>query len=115
MTQFDQFAKRVVHYHPPVGLSTLFRPLPKLKDGFRPTLDVIYRPILTGPYLRFSARAALGIPEQTLLLVLMELAKEQYESFADDIVVNDKTNSEIGRELWSRLHKGVAKVGEKTL
>lgn len=106
---------RVVHYHQPVGLSTLFRPLPKMKDGVRPILDVTYRPLVSGPYLRFSAKAALGIPEQTLLLVLIELAKEQYEKFANDVIVNDETGSEIGRELWSKLHKDKSFNGEQTL
>lgn len=116
MSQTTKSESRVVHYHQPVGLSTLFRPLRKMKDGARPTLDVTYPPSsTTGPFLRFSAKAALGIPEQTLLLVLIELAKQQFERFADDVIVNDETGSDIGRELWSKLHKDKSFNGEQTL
>jgi hypothetical protein len=114
MSQPMSLGSRVVHYHQPVGLSTLFRPLPKVR-GVRPTLDVTYQSKPSGPFLRFSAKAALGIPEQTLLLVLMELAKQQFEAFADDVIVNDKTGSDIGRELWSKLNNGQSFKGEQTL
>ena len=65
----------------------------------------MYRPSTDGPYLRFKANAALGIPEQTLLLVLLELAKEQFEAFDYAAIVSSKTESDIGKELWGRLHK----------
>ena len=106
---------RVVHYHPPVGLSTLFRPLPKLVAGKRPPLDVTYQPASGWPVLRFSAKASLGIPEQTLLLVLLELAREQLEAFARDVVVDASTSNIIGRELWSKLHIGGSGAGGSTL
>ena len=115
MSQLSKSENRVVHFYQPVGLSTLFRPLPKALGSLRPTLDVTYQPSSAGPFLRFSARAALGIPEQTLLLVLMELAKQQFETCANDVIVNDETASEIGRELWSRLHNESSKKGEQTL
>lgn len=107
--------RRVVHYHAPVGLSTLFRPLPKLEGGKRPPLDITYQPSSGGPVLRFSAKASLGIPEQTLLLALLELAREQLEAFARDVVVDASTSNVIGRELWSKLHIGGAGGGESTL
>ena len=98
-----------------MGLSTLFRPLPKVSGTKRPTLDVTYKPSDKGPFLRFSAKAALGIPEQTLLLVLMELAKQQFEAFANEAVVTVETKSDIGRGLWSKLHQDISFAGEKTL
>lgn len=106
-------ARRVVHYHPPVGLSTLFRPLPK--HGERPTLAVTYQPLSGGPVLTFSAKAALGIPEQTLLLVLLELAQEQLASYHGDAVLNANANSVVGRELWTRLNRGDPSASGQTL
>ena len=64
---------RVVRLAPQFGLCTLFRPLAKSKSG-RPTLDMTYQ--YGRLSLRFSAKEALGVPEQTLLLVLLELAAE---------------------------------------
>ena len=60
-----------VRYYQPAGLSLLFTPLPK--GAQRPVLDLAYD---LGPEhkLRFSAREALGVPEQTLLLALLGLA-----------------------------------------
>ena len=98
-------ALRVVNYYPPVGLSTLFRPLPKCDENARPKLDVTYQAATGGPVLRFSAKSALGIPEQTLLLVLLELAQIQYQSRALEMVVNSGTADEIGRGLWAKLNK----------
>jgi len=66
---------RIVRLAPAVGLSTLFRPLPKVAQ--RPALDVTYRPQHGGLALRFEAPEALGMPEQTLLLTLLELAQER--------------------------------------
>jgi hypothetical protein len=96
--------RRIVRFHPPVGLSTLFRPLPKLKQGMRRRLDISYQPSKDGPALRFSAREALGIPEQTLLLVLVELAQEQFAAYAEDVVLNAQTENEFGKRLWSNLN-----------
>ncbi|MEO8121016.1 MAG: replication C family protein, partial [Rhodoferax sp.] len=105
--------RRIVHFHPPVGLSTLFRPLPKVKKGMRCTLDISYQPSKDGPALRFSAREALGIPEQTLLLVLIELAQEQFAAHAKDVVLNAQTENDFGKRLWSNLNlKNVDATGE---
>ncbi|MBL0719739.1 replication C family protein [Piscinibacter sp. Jin2] len=91
---------RVVRLAQPFGLCQLFRPMPK--DGVaRPTLNetVVY----AGTTLRFSAREALGVPEQTLLLVLLELAQEQYrrQPAAHHLLESDR--SEVGSLLWSGL------------
>ena len=113
MSMSDKSERRLVHYNQSVGLSTLFRPLPKA--AVRPSLDVTYQPSSGGTVLRFSAKEALGIPEQTLLLVLMELAKEQFDFFSDEVVVNSGTKCEIGRELWSRLQKNCGNANAKSL
>ena len=115
MSELGKSDNRVVHFCQPVGLSRLFRPLPKVADKERPKLDVTYKPKSPGPFLRFTSKAALGIPEQTLLLVLFELAKQQYEAFAEDVILSKKTNCEIGRALWSRLHKRKSFKDEQTL
>lgn len=64
--------KRIVRQDPAVGLTALFRPLAK---GARPKLDVSYSPKDKSLVLRFRGPDALGIEEQTLLLVLQELAQ----------------------------------------
>lgn len=67
-------APRVVRLAQPFGLCQLFRPLAK---------DSKPRPVLNeqveyaGVSLRFSAREALGAPEQTLLLALLEIAQDE--------------------------------------
>lgn len=106
---------RMVHYFPPVGLSTLFRPLPKTKKENRPTLDVTYQSANGQHGFIFSAREALGIPEQTLLLVLFELAQEQFEAFSNDVVLSSNTSNELGRELWNMLHKDSSSAPGRTL
>lgn len=63
---------RIVRQDPTVGLTTLFRPLAK---GARPKLDVSYTPKDKSLVLQFRGPDALGIEEQTLLLVLQELAQ----------------------------------------
>ena len=115
MMLLTKSVNRVVHYHQPGGLSTLFRPLPKVKGGTRPPLDVTYQASNGGPVLRFSAKAALGIPEQTLLLVLLELAQERFVDLLSEAVVSANTENEIGRTLWSQLHQGWRNDGEQTL
>ena len=104
---------RLVRYHPPVGLSTLFRPLPK--SGERPTLGVSYQPASGGPVLSFSAKAALGIPEQTLLLVLLELAQEQFVAFQNEVILKAGAATEVGRFLWSALNRGDGGAKGQTL
>ena len=106
-------SQRMVRYDPATGLSQLFRPLPKTKT--RPTLDVVYRPAQGGMTLRFSAREALGMPEQTLLLALLELAQEQYAQVARDAVVIDWRATGIGQDLWRAMHDGQAAMDGETL
>jgi hypothetical protein len=113
ITVYD--SSRMVHYHPPVGLSTLFRLLPKLKDGARPPLDVTYQLPHGGPELKFSARAALGMGEQTLLLVLLELAREQFEALRTDVVVSEASESKMGVALWGRLNSNDTTATGQTL
>jgi hypothetical protein len=97
-------ALRTVRYHPPIGLSTLFRPLPK--RGPRQTLDVEYEIPKERAVLHFSARCALGIPEQTLLLVLLELAEASYLVDPAGCRIDAQSQLPLGRELWSTLHGG---------
>lgn len=91
---------RVARVHPPVGLSTLFRPLAKRA---RPVLDVQYR-LPDGLVLRFSAREALGVPEQTLLLVLLEMAGEQFASDGPGAVVQADDKRPVPQRLWTGLY-----------
>lgn len=91
---------RVARVHPPVGLSTLFRPLPKQA---RPVLNVEYR-LPDGLVLRFSARQALGVPEQTLLLVLLEMAGEQFASVGVEAVVQADDTRPVPQRLWTGLY-----------
>lgn len=96
--------RRQVQLYPPVGLSLLFRPIPKAQ--LRPSLDVRYQ-LGGGSCLRFSAREALGVPEQTLLLVLLELAAEQFARRPGDAVMDGTERGEVAQALWSRLHQTV--------
>jgi hypothetical protein len=95
---------RLVRLSQPIGLARLFRPLPK--GGMRPVLDVSYRPKTGGMTLRFSARQALGIPEQTLLLSLLELAKAQHDLLGGRVVLDAKVSDAVAIELWGRLTQG---------
>jgi hypothetical protein len=104
---------RVVRLDPATGLSTLFRPLPKAK--VRPTLDVEYRPKHGGLTLRFSAREALGMPEQTLLLTLLGLAQEHYAAASRNAVVIDRHTQGVGQDLWRALHEGQIAADGETL
>lgn|SRR5450830_460621 len=113
MTAEAKEQARVVHYWPQAGLSCLFRPLPKTKR--LPALEVTYQPIAGGLKLEFSAKNALGIPEQTLLLVLLELAKEQYAAQALQMVVDSNSTGAVGKELWTRLNMDVEAAPGKTL
>ncbi len=100
--------RRMVRVHPPIGLSLLFRPIGK--SASRPKLDVRYR-LSAETCLRFSAREALGVPEQTLLLVLLELAAEQYVRRPLEVLMDGTDRSEVGRTLWESLHgKGGAEL-----
>ncbi|MBC8748555.1 MULTISPECIES: replication protein C, IncQ-type [Paraburkholderia] len=65
--------KRVVRYDPMLPGTGLFG---SLGNGIRPKLDAEYT--FGGIVWRLRGPDRLGIPEQTLLLVLLELAEEQY-------------------------------------
>jgi hypothetical protein len=92
---------RVVRLSHPFGLCQLFRPLPK--DGSpRPVLNENYQ--YGELSLRFSAREALGVPEQTLLLALLELAQEQHRRRPAEHHLDEADRSEVGSLLWSSLH-----------
>lgn len=101
---------RMVRYHPPIGLSTLFRPLPK--RGERQTLNVEYAIPSEKTVLRFSARCALGIPEQTLLLVLLELAEVRYLADPEGCRVDARSQVPLGKALWVTLHGGRRTEGQ---
>lgn len=92
---------RVIRYDPSTGLSSLFRLIPK--RGARPELDVTYR-LSNGDVLRFSAREALGVQEQTLLLIVLELAGEQYAHEGSDALLTDSDNRELPAKLWTGLY-----------
>lgn len=94
--------QQLIRYYPPVGLSQLFRSLEK---GKRPTLDLKYS-LDKDHVLRFSAREALGIPEQTLLLAILSLAGEQYAAMGDDAVLRDSDARDLPGRLWAKLYPG---------
>lgn len=95
--------RQLVRYYAPVGLSQLFRPLEKRKP--RPTLDVKY--FLDDDHvLRFSAREALGIPEQTLLLAILSLVGEQYATLGDEAILLDTDARDLPGKLWAKLYPG---------
>lgn len=101
-------SSRIVRYPPPLGLSKLFKPLPK--RGARDSLDVHYD--LPNLKMRFSARRALGIPEQTLLLVLVELAAEQHADCPQETLVGNGTTDPLSLILWKTLHQHQPSDGE---
>lgn len=96
---------RIVRLSQPFGLCKLFRPLPK-SAGPRPPLNEEYE---YGDTLlfRFSAREALGAPEQTLLLALLELAYEQHRRNPGEVSLDGRNRSELAIELWSALNSNV--------
>lgn len=93
--------RRPVRLFPPVGLSLLFRPLPKA--GTRPALNVTYES--SQDYLlRFSAREALGIPEQTLLLAVLELVGEQYVEMGEGATLSQSDTRLLPSRLWDNMY-----------
>jgi len=99
----DATTLRMVRLAQPFGLCQLFRPLPK--DGAaRPSLNERFE--YGDLTLRFSAREALAAPEQTLLLVLLEIAHEQYRRRPREHHLDRSGRTEIGVALWSSLHTG---------
>lgn len=111
MSATPRSPQRIVRYTGAFGLSTLFRPLPKAHQ--RPVLDVRYAPKDGGgPVLHFSARQALGIPEQTLLLVLLELAGEQLTRDVSNCRLNGDAQGVVARSLWRLLYRGGDDMGD---
>lgn len=105
---------RLVCCDPATALSQLFVPL--AKSGGRPPLNLVYVAKSGGAKLRFSAREALGMPEQTLLLVLLELAQEQYRSRPHELaVISPSTAHGIGAYLWRTLHEGHLETSGESL
>jgi len=90
-----------VRYLPAAGLSMLFRPL--AKGAMRPVLNVGYK-MGTGGTLHFSAREALGVPEQTLLLAIIQLAGEQYADLGQAATMGADDHRELPSRLWSVMH-----------
>lgn len=92
---------RVVRHDPHVGLSALFRLYAK---ETRPKLDVEYQPAGGDLTLHFRGPDALGMQEQTLMLVLQELAQEYRRSVGDGLLKSDAQSPE-GRALWKNLYQ----------
>lgn len=90
-----------VRYLPAAGLSTLFRPL--AKGAKRPVLNVGYQ-MSNGGTLHFSAREALGVPEQTLLLAILQLAGEEYANLGRAATVDADDCRELPSRLWSEMY-----------
>jgi hypothetical protein len=109
----DGISPRIVRYHPPFGLSTLFRSLPKI--GIRPPLDVSYTAAKSNVTLRFSAKEALGIPEQTLLLVLLELAQEALARPSNAARLNRHVAEKSSKALWTTLNRGFLDQPEESV
>lgn len=101
MSVSDLIHRAPVRYLPAAGLSTLFRPL--AKGAKRPVLNVGYQ-MVNGATLHFSAREALGVPEQTLLLAILQLAGEQYSSLGQVATVGAHDHRELPSRLWSVMH-----------
>lgn len=97
---------RFVRFHPPMSLTPLFRPLPK--TGRRPVLNLSYAAEGSGVVLRFSTREALGIPEQTLLLALLEIAREHYSRQREKATLKATCAGETPAALWRLLNLGHA-------
>ena len=101
MSVSDLIHRAPVRYLPAAGLSTLFRPL--AKGAQRPVLNVGYE-MANGGTLHFSAREALGVPEQTLLLAILQLAGEQYATLGQVATVGAHDHRELPSRLWSVMH-----------
>lgn len=108
----DRVDPRVVRYDTAMGLSTVFRSLPK---GPRPKLDLRYEPKSGGMALKFTASDALGIPEQTLLLALLEIAQLSYNADPESALLDGNCPNEIGQQLWANLLGGRSSSDRQTL
>ena len=112
-TVADGTSARIVQYYPPFGLTKLFRSLPK--SGVRPALDVSYTAAKSKMTLRFSAKEALGIPEQTLLLVLLELAQEALVRSPDSARLNRHVTGRVSKTLWTDLNRGFVDQSDESV
>lgn len=102
-------ARRVVRLARPLGLCQLFRPLPK--DGVkRPPLEERYE--YAGVQWHFHAPEALGVTEQTLLLVLLEMAAEQYRRDPRVHTLDGTHSGGVGGLLWRTLFTGSSRAAE---
>jgi len=106
----------MVRLEPSTGLAApLFRVLPKAPT--RPTLDVRW-PLGDERVLRFSAREALGIPEQSLLLVLLEIAAFQYQAEGEACVLSQQigtVQTPLALQLWHGLHVADTRATGRTI
>lgn len=97
---------RIVRYDPALAAAPLFQPVWR---GERPRLDRSFS--FGGIEWRWRGPEQLGIAEQSLLLVLMELAREQ-ESFAED---TDEHTRHIVSELYDMGEQRRPRTAELTV
>ncbi|WP_431273479.1 replication protein C, IncQ-type [Variovorax ureilyticus] len=102
---------RVVCHDPHIGLSALFRLYAK---ETRPKLDVEYQPAGGKLTLHFRGPDALGLDEQTLMLVLLELAQEWRWSADHSFLKSDSPLPE-GQTLWKNLYQQTEGIRPETL
>ena len=91
---------RVVCQDPQVGLAPLFR----LYNKARPRLDIRYEPAEARVSLHFRGPEALGVKEQTLMFVLLELAQEHHRSGLGSWLDKDTPSAEA-KALWDGLYQ----------
>ena len=108
----DRDDPRVIRYDTAMGLSTVFRSLPK---GRRPKLDLRYEPKSGGMALKFTASDALGIPEQTLFLALLEIAQLSYNADPASALLDGNCADPIDKQLWAKIHCGKSNSDRQTL
>ncbi|BCZ81925.1 hypothetical protein PTKU64_56000 [Paraburkholderia terrae] len=97
---------RIVRYDPALAAAPLFQPVWR---GERPRLDRSFS--FGGIEWRWRGPEQLGIAEQSLLLVLMELAREQ-ESFAEEA---DEQTRHIVSELYDMGEQRRPRTAELTV
>lgn len=95
------YERRIVKHDPATGMSPLFRPLPALKAGQRQKLDV--RTQHGGVELHWRGPDALGIPEETLLLAILEKLGIDQGLFKASAILAPSTGSDVGKALWAGL------------
>lgn len=93
--------RRIVKHDPATGMSPLFRPLPALKAGQRQKLDV--RTQHGSVELHWRGPDALGIPEETLLLAILEKLGNDHGLFEASAILAPSTGSDVGKALWAGL------------